>query len=104
MTKKVYMIRSEISRLVYIGSTSLNLSKRLSLHKSRYQRREAGQPVPDCAVSRIFKVDPNPSIMLLSEYNDDSELLRYHEQNFIDEYSQCPYYKVVNIRRAWTPK
>lgn len=98
MTHKIYIVRSIFSRFVYIGSTSLSLKKRISLHRCNYKNKVLNKKHDNCAVNKIFEVDPDPEILLLRV--TDSLLAKKYEQMYIDEYSTSPSYSVCNIRRA----
>ena len=61
---KIYKLSSPKTDMIYIGSTTMNLNRRLSVHKSMCKRYEngIGQYLSAC---KIYAVDKNPNIELI---------------------------------------
>jgi hypothetical protein len=90
---KVYKLVSDVSPLIYIGSTCKTLSTRLSCHKSAYKENGKRQ-----AISRqLFELGGNVSIILIEEINcENKQQLLRRERHFI-ETMDC-INKVIPIR------
>jgi len=92
---KVYKLVSDVSPLIYIGSTCKTLSARLSGHKKAYKANEKRQ-----AISRqMFELGGNVSIILIEEVNcENKQQLLRRERHFI-ETMDC-INKVIPIREV----
>jgi hypothetical protein len=96
---KIYKISSSQTDLIYIGSTSLTLEKRMTYHRGGYNRWKK-QASKITTVSSYDILDYGDAVIsLIEDYptNTQSEL-RAREQYWIQQYADL----VVNKRRAYT--
>ena len=80
---KIYIIQSDLTPQVYVGSTTMSLSKRLSCHKSMHRRK-----VQNISTSSILDLDPNPRIELLEQMpsNCTKKQMLQRERHYIESY------------------
>lgn len=88
---KIYMIRSDKTDQVYIGSTTMTLKDRMSCHRSEFKRNCAN------TTSRQILQYPDACIVLIELYPcETKEELNAREQYWINEHSDI----ACNINRA----
>jgi hypothetical protein len=100
MIGRVYKITNEDESIVYIGSSSMSLSKRWNCHKNDFKRWIGGKKLNRCSIYNHFQehgID-NFSIHLISEHEIETkrQLLEF-EQLVIDR-TNC-----VNEAKAFSP-
>ena len=87
---KIYTIRSNITPLVYVGSTcQRHLSSRMTGHRSKFKAYKNGR-YHYCAAFDIFEVDENCYIELYEYYPCNTDLeLRKREGEIIRQLDCC---------------
>ena len=68
----IYKISSELTDLIYVGSTTKKLNERLCGHRYEFTNRSEGK----CTSFKIFEIDPNCSIDLIEECNEENRYER----------------------------
>jgi len=79
---KIYTIRSHLTDLVYVGSTTNTLTKRFDQHKRNYKCHKTSGKYKYVSIFELFEQDPNCYIELYENYrcNDKNELTRREGQ------------------------
>jgi hypothetical protein len=87
---KIYKLICDNSDLIYIGSTTQPLYKRLNQHKKR----------KDCSCKKLFELG-NVKIILIEDFKcKNKENLMKREQYYIDKYKN----NIINTINAYTDK
>jgi hypothetical protein len=81
-TGKIYKITSPYTDMIYVGSTTQSLERRMNKHKSNYKNRTHS--------SKYMFDSGDPQIELIEEYHCDSKKeLLLREQYYMDLYKDC---------------
>jgi predicted GIY-YIG superfamily endonuclease len=88
MAYRIYKITSQLTDLVYIGSTAESLHCRLLRHKNDLKLRNSGKTYKYPASSKtILDIDPDATIELIEEADTRDEAIR-REANQIMHYRE----------------
>lgn len=83
---RVYKITSDLTELVYIGSTCEKLSSRLARHKNDLKHYKLGKRYKYPASSKIIlDIDPEPKIELIEKVSSKDAALE-RETYYINQY------------------